>query len=249
MKYIWFCIQPKKINMYKTLLATLSVFLLLSCNDAQKSSATIKVSGEGKIRIKPDLINLTININFVQPRMVDAVRLSQETADSVVAILKQFAQQNDIKTSNISANKEYNYVNGRNVFAGYQAEQNIDFILRDISRFTDLTAKLLATRINGISQVEFGHSKADSLLREADLLAYDDALKSAHKLCERANVKLGSLVYLTNTGEVETGAPVYSNMGNINTFNKSYGGEGFKVSPEILVFSRKVISEYRISDQ
>ena len=164
--------------MHKTLLAALSVSFLLSCNDSQKNSASIKVYGEGKIRIKPDLINLTISINFVQPRMADAVRLSQETADSVVAILKQFARQNDIKTSNISANKEYNYINGRNVFIGYKAEQSIDFVLRDINRFTDLTAKLLATKINGISQVEFGHSKADSLLREADLLAYDDAQKS-----------------------------------------------------------------------
>ncbi len=234
--------------MYKTLLAALSVSFLLSCNDSQKNSATIKVSGEGKIRIKPDLINLTIDIDFVQPRMADAVRLSQETADSVVAILKHFAQQNDIKTSNISANKEYNYIRDRNVFVGYKAEQSIDFVLRDLSQFTNLTAKLLATKINGISQVEFGHSKADSLLREADLLAYDDAQKSAFKLCERANVRLGSLVYLTNTGEAETGEPVYSNMGNINTFNKSYGGAGFKISPEVLVFSRKVISEYKISD-
>jgi uncharacterized protein YggE len=71
----------KKINIHKTLLAALSVFLLLSCNDAQKNPATIKVSGEGKIRIKPDLINLTINIDFVQPRMADAVRLSQQTDD------------------------------------------------------------------------------------------------------------------------------------------------------------------------
>jgi uncharacterized protein len=234
--------------MYKILLAALSVSLLVSCNDAQKNSATIKVSGEGKIRIKPDLINLTIHIDFVQPRMADAVRLSQQTADTVVAILMQFAGQNDIKTSNISANKEYDYDRNRTVFIGYKAEQSIDFVLRDINRFTDLTAKLLATKINGISQVEFGHSKADSLLREADLLAYDDAQKSARKLCERANVKLGSLVYLTNTCEAETGEPVYSNMGNINTFNKSYGGAGFKVSPEVLVFSRKVISEYKISD-
>jgi uncharacterized protein len=73
--------------MYKILLAALSVSLLVSCNDSQKSSATIKVSGEGKIRIKPDLINLTINIDFVQPRMADAVRLSQETADSVVSLI------------------------------------------------------------------------------------------------------------------------------------------------------------------
>ena len=234
--------------MYKSLIAALSVFLLLSCNQSQKNSATIKVSGEGKIRIKPDLINLTINIEFVQPRMADAVRLSQQTADTVVAILTQFAGQNDIKTSNISANKEYDYNRGRNVFLGYKAEQSIDFVLRDISRFTDLTAKLLTTKINAIARVEFGHSKSDSLLREADLLAYDDAQKSAHKLCERANVKLGNLVYLTNTGEAEADESMYSNMGNINTFNKSYGGAGFKVSPEVLVFSRKVISEYNISD-
>jgi uncharacterized protein YggE len=234
--------------MNRILLAAFSISLLLSCKDSQKNSATIRVSGEGKIRIKPDLINLTININFVQLRMADAVRLSQETADSVVAILRQFAHQNDIKTSNISANKEYDYIKNRNVFIGYNAEQSIDFVLRDLNRFTDLTAKLLATKINGISQVEFGHSKKDSLLREADLLAYDDAQKSANKLCERANVKLGSLVYLTNTGEAQMGEPVYSNMGNINTFNKSYGGAGFKVSPEVLVFCRKVISEYRISD-
>jgi uncharacterized protein YggE len=134
------------------------------------------------------------------------------------------------------------------VFLGYKAEQSIDFVLRDISRFTDLTARLLATKINGISEVQFGHSKADSLLREADLLAYDDAQKSAQKLSERANVKLGKLMYLTNSGESETGEYMYSNMGNINTFNKAYGGAGFKVSPEVLVFSRKVISEYAISE-
>jgi uncharacterized protein len=238
----------EKTNMNRILLFAMSACLLLSCHEARKKSATIKVSGEGKIRVKPDLINLTINIHFVQPRMADAVRLSQQTADSVVAILQQFAQQDDIKTSNISADKEYDYIKNRNVFVGYKAEQSIDFVLRDLNRFTDLTARLLATRINGISNVEFGHSKADSILREADLLAYDDAHKSAGKLCERANVKLGGLVYLTNTGDVESDEAVSSNMGNIRTMNKGYGGEGFKISPEILVFSRKVISEYNISE-
>ena len=85
------------------------------------------------------------------------------------------------------------------------------------------------------------------MLREADLLAYDDARKSAHKLCDRANLKLGKLLYLTNTEEASD-PTIYSNMGSINTFNKSYGGEGFKVSPEVLVFRRKVVSEYQVSN-
>ena len=245
-KAILYLIQ--KITMKNILLLLASLPFLFSCNDSKNNSSTIKVSGEGKIRVKPNLVILTIDVSFVQPRMADAVRLSQQTVDSVVDILATFGnKQDDIKTSSISANKEYNYDNrGVSHFAGYKAEQSIDFVLNDLTKFTDVTARLLATRINSISQVQFGHSKADSLLREADLLAYDDALKSANKLCDRANIKLGKLLYLTNTeGGSEPG--MYSNMGSINTFNKSYGGEGFKISPEVLVFRRSVVSEYEVS--
>ena len=234
--------------MKKIIIPLLSFCFMFSCTDSKRGPSSIKVSGEGKIRVKPDLVILTINVSFVQPKMADAVRLSQQTVDTVVSILSQFGnKQNDIKTSSISANKEYNYDRGRDVFVGYKAEQSIDFVLNDISKFTDLTAKLLATKINSISQVQFGHSKGDSLLREANLLAYDDALKSAHKLCERANIKLGRVVYLTNT-DMDFEPEINSNMGSINTFNKSYGGEGFKISPEVLVFRSKVISEYEISN-
>jgi uncharacterized protein YggE len=234
--------------MNKIILLLFSVILFISCSQPVKQQSTIKVSGEGKIRIKPDLVILTIDISFVQSKMKDAVRLSQQTVDSVVSILSEYGnKQNDIKTSSITANKEYNYDRGRNIFVGYKAEQSIDFVLNDITKFTDLTAKLLATRINSISQVQFGHSKADSILREADLLAYDDALKSANKLCGRANIKLGKLLNLTNT-EMDLSPSMYSNMGNINTFNKGYGGSGFKISPEVLVFRRTIVSEYEVSN-
>ncbi len=234
--------------MNKTIWLLLPFNFLLSCNDSKKDPANIKVSGEGKIRVKPDLVILTIDVSFVEPRMADAVRLSQQTVDSVVEILSKFgSKQNDVKTSSISANKEYNYNRDRPVFVGYKAEQSIDFVLNDLTKFTDLTAKLLATKITSISQVQFGHSKADSLWREADLLAYDDALKAAHKLCDRANVRLGKLLYLTNT-ESDFEPAMYSNTASINTFNKSYGEEGFKISPEVLVFRRRVVSEYEISN-
>ena len=228
------------------MLLLLSISFLFACTDSKKTGS-IKVSGEGNIRVKPDLVILTIEAAFVQPRMADAVRLSQQTVDSVVQILSGFAaRQNDIKTSSISANKEYNYDGRRTIFVGFKAEQTIDFVLHDLSRFTELTAKLLATRISSISQVQFGHSKSDSLSREADLLAYDDALQSARKLCDRANIKLGRLTYVTNAGP-DFEPEAYSNMGNINTFNKGYGGNGFKISPEVLVFRRRIISEYEIA--
>lgn len=226
------------------------VTFLAACSSADKPK-TIRVAGEGKVRIMPDRVILTIDISFVKPRMADAVKETQQTVDSVINILQQFGKMNiDIKTSSISANKHYEYMNNRNVFTGYEAEQSVDFVLNDIQRFTELTGRLLETKINSISQIQFGHSKADSLFREADLLAYDDAFKSASKLCERASVKLGKLCFITNTEEPGmTGQEgVYRPGSGINTYNKAFGGSGFKVSPEVLEFKRMIISEYEISD-
>lgn len=225
----------------------LSILFFASCSQEYKPKK-IRVSGEGKIRVMPDQVILTINVSFTKPRMVDAVRQTQETVDSVQQILEHFGRKNfDIKTSSISANKDYEYVGNSNKFIGYQAQQTIDFVLNDISKFTEVTGKLLETKISSIAQIQFNHSKADSLFREADLLAYDDALKSANKLTTRASVKLGKLLFISNnnTNSDESG---YSTGDRIETYSKSYGGRGFKISPEVIEFKRNITTEFQISD-
>ncbi len=219
---------------------------LFSCTENENPNR-IRVSGEGKVRVMPDLVTLTINVSFTKPRMVDAVAETQGTVDSVLNILEKFGKKDfDIKTSSISANKDYQYIGNSNKFVGFKAEQTIDFVLNDISKFTELTGRLLATKINSIAQIQFNHSKADSLLREADLLAYDDALKSANKLTSRADVTLGKVLFISNdlTNSETEG---YSNNQGINTYNKGYGGRGFKISPEVIEFKRNITTEFEIS--
>ena len=230
------------------ILVSLSV-LLFACSSESKKSEKIRVVGEGKIKAKPDQVTLTLNVSFTKPRMVDAVGLTQQTIDSVVNILQKYQKsESDIKTSSVSANKEYSYNSRTPLFVGFQASQSIEFVLNDINKFTELTGKLLETKINSISQVQFGHSKADSLFREADLLAYDDAHKSAKKLCDRADVELGKLLFMSNANgmnanETDGG---YTAAESIQTFNKGYGGRGFRISPEVMEFRRTIVSEYAI---
>ncbi|WP_207534815.1 SIMPL domain-containing protein [Desertivirga arenae] len=231
----------------KHTLSLLCFFLTACAGSGNRQPETIRVTGEGKIRAKPDLVILTLQVSFTQPRMVDAVRMTQQTVDSVLTILNKFkATENDIKTSSISANKSYEYNGRTNVFMGYHAEQSIDFVLHDIKKFTELTGKLLETKISSISRIEFDHSKADSLFREADLLAYDDAFQSATKLSSRANVTLGKLVFLSNAGPGSADGNYYKSNEEIQTFGKGYGGSGFKISPEVMEFKRTIISEYEI---
>lgn len=216
----------------------------MGCCEKQEPKK-IRVSGEGKIRAMPNQVTLTLQVGFTQPRMVDAVRLTQNTVDSVIDILAQFGKRNlDIKTSSISANKHYEYIRGTDKHVGYSANQSIDFVLNDIDKFTELTGKLLETKISSISNIQFGHSKADSILREVDLLAYDDALKSADKLCKRANTKRGNILYVSNTNS-RVGTE-YSSGERIDTYSKAYGGRGFRISPEVITFTRGITVEYEI---
>ncbi|WP_313156586.1 SIMPL domain-containing protein [Sphingobacterium multivorum] len=224
------------------------IMLLLSCDRATKEGENrIRVSGEGKIRIMPDQVTLTINTAFTKPRMVDAVRETQATVDTVIALLQKYGnKKEDIKTSSVSANKDYQYIGNTNKFIGYQAQQTIDFVLHDLSKFTELTGKLLETKISGIGSISFDHSKADSILREADLIAYDDALKSAKKLASRADVEIGKLLFLSNDGSASNQSTQYRTGMALETFNKGYGGEGFKVAPEVLEFKRTIYTEFEI---
>lgn len=228
----------------------LIILFLCACNASEnKQSERIRVIGEGKIRTKPNLVILTLQVAFTKPRMAEAVSVTQATVDSVLNILKTFQQnEQDIKTSSISANKEYNYNGRTQVFVGYRAEQSLNFVLNDIGKFTELTGKLLGTKISSISQIQFGHSQADSLFREADLLAYDDALKSAQKLCKRANASLGKILFLTNVHGTNnySESDGYAVAQEVNTYSKAFGGRGFKISPEVLEFKRTVVSEYEI---
>lgn len=222
--------------------------VVLSCDRAAKEGENrIRVSGEGKIRIMPDQVTLTINTAFTKPRMEDAVRETQATVDTVIALLQKYGnKKEDIKTSSVSANKDYQYVGNTNKFIGYQAQQTIDFVLHDLSKFTELTGKLLETKISGIGSISFDHSKADSILREADLIAYDDALKSAKKLASRADVEIGKLLFLSNDGSASNQSTQFRTGMALETFNKGYGGEGFKVAPEVLEFKRTIYTEFEI---
>ncbi|WP_286896186.1 MULTISPECIES: SIMPL domain-containing protein [Sphingobacterium] len=224
------------------------IMVVLSCDRAAKEGENrIRVSGEGKIRIMPDQVTLTINTAFTKPRMVDAVRETQATVDTVIALLQKYGnRKEDIKTSSVSANKDYQYIGNTNKFIGYQAQQTIDFVLHDLSKFTELTGKLLETKISGIGSISFDHSKADSILREADLIAYDDALKSAKKLASRADVEIGKLLFLSNDGSASNQSTQFRTGMGLETFNKGYGGEGFKVAPEVLEFKRTIYTEFEI---
>ena len=102
----------------------------------------------------------------------------------VLAVSKRYAPgRDDVRVSSTSSNKEFTYVKNKEVFPGFNSKQSVTVRINDLRQLSPYLEELLATPISRIKDLSYGHSQADSLRREADVLALDDAVKTADKLC------------------------------------------------------------------
>ena len=140
-----------------------------------------------------------------------------------------------MRVSSTSSNKEFDYVKGKEVFTGFNSTQSVTVRINDLQRLSPYLEELLATPISRIKDLHYGHSRADSLRREADVLALGDAVKTADKMCAALHVRRGAVLEASDSSSPESSYQGRSST-DVELYSKSFGGRGFKVSPELLRF-------------
>lgn len=235
----------------KNLLYSAGLALFLSaCNNSQSEENKIEVTGQATMKVVPDMVELSLRACNVKPVMRDAVAETQATVNQILAVCRKYMrEETDIKVSNVSTDKSYTYQNGKQVFNGYEALQVLDVTLKDISKIEQFTEELLATRISKIDNIRYNHTKADSIMREVNLMALEDARQTAEKMCAKMDVSMGKVIYLSNyqAGTSNDQGVRYANSDyDVNMYNKGFGGRGFKMTAEILQFQNMAFAEFEI---
>lgn len=232
----------------KVILALATGILLISCNHQKPKpeNRTIKVLGEGKIRVVPDQVEFSIKSSFTNSNLKRSVNQVNTVIGQVEEICSKYIKEPfQVRTSQVATNKDYIYRNGKSIFNGYQASQIIEVTLSDISQFENLTEELLATKISEFQNFSFTHSKLDSISRVADLIALEDAKESANKLANQAGVKITRVMNIQNFEHAQSG-----HGSSLDGFAEFYGkgmrSSGFKVSPELLEVKKFVTATYEI---
>ena len=215
--------------------------LAVACQPAAGPAAAprqVHSVGYGYVTVYPDYAELTVDATFVRPRLRDAVTEVQRVVDQVLAVSKRYAPgPNDVRVSSTSSNKEFTYVKSKEVFAGFSATQSVTVRLNDLRRLSPYLEQLLATPISRIKNLSYGHSRADSLRREADVLALADAVKTADKMCAALHLTRGEVLDVSgNSSPTSSNTNGDQPSADIELYSKSFGGRGFKVSPELLRF-------------
>lgn len=223
--------------------ATLLAAALLglgACQPAPPASALRQVRsvGYGHVTVYPNYAELTVDAAFTRPRLKDAVAEVQRVVDQVLAVSKRYAPgRDDVRVSSTSSNKEFGYVKGKEIFTGFNSTQSVTVRINDLRQLTPYLEELLATPISRIKDLSYGHNQADSLRREADVLALADAVKTADKMCAALHVKRGAVLEISDSSSPESSPNGWGRpSADIELYSKGFGGRGFKVSPELLRF-------------
>lgn len=186
--------------------------LLMSLTHAQemKPIPQINVSGEGIIKVVPD--QATINVT-VETKGNNAKEVKRQNDQQMEAVLKLIKKMNlapaDYRTQRVALNPIFDYEKKKTT---YNANQTIEIILRNLSKYDELMEGLVNQGINRIDNVVFQSSKLAQYESDARKVAIKEAKHKAEDYVSVLGQKVGKALTISDNTQVYTPQPVYARM-------------------------------------
>ena len=106
----------------------------------------IKVTGQGKVSVPPDQVEIGIRISYLRPEPAFAQQLVGKTTRMVLEKLQEMGvDSKEIETTNYRINATHDWVNDTRVFKGYTATN----ILEGKTGKLELVGKILQAAVTG----------------------------------------------------------------------------------------------------
>lgn len=163
--------------MKRIVVLLLGLFLSLGLNINSAYSAEqgyISVDATSQIEIAPDVVDFSVEIvTTSKVSMSKAIEENKKISSKVYDDLKKAIEtnpENNLKTSNYSANPVYRYTNNKRVLDYYQVTNNVKVHTKDtanVGKLIDIATSAGATSVNNISYSISSHDdQSNKLLAE-----------------------------------------------------------------------------------
>lgn len=186
------------------------LFVTVSYAQETKQIPQINVNGEGKIKVVPDQATLTVTVETKGNNAKEVKKINDEQMESVLKLIKKMnLPATDYKTQRVSLNPQYDYEKKKNT---YNAQQTIEILLKDLSKYDELMEGIVANGINRIDNVVFQSSKLAQYQSEARKVAMKEAKLKAEDYVAVLGQKVGKALTITDNTQVYYPQPVFATM-------------------------------------
>jgi uncharacterized protein YggE len=180
---------------------------------AGASIATVSVSGVGTATVVPDTASVQLGVTVTEDTLTAAQASASTQMQAIIDSLKAAGiEDKDIQTSSYYVSVVQNYDSNGNPseVTSFQVQNQVNVVIRDISKVGDVLDGAVAAGANTIYGVNFYVDDSTAAASQARALAVQDAHQRAQELAEAAGMTLGPVVSIS---EGYSSGPVYGRGG------------------------------------
>jgi uncharacterized protein YggE len=166
----------------------------------------LSVASQAEARRAPDIATVSAGVVTQAADANSALRQNADQMAKVVAAIRAAGvADRDVQTSGVNLNPQYRYVeNQPPAITGYQANNTVNVIVRDIAKLGRILDALVATGANQINGPTFDIDQKEPVLDEARRAALDKARKRADMYAQALGLHVRRIVSIDESG----GAPI-----------------------------------------
>lgn len=194
--------------MKKAIFILFTLFAMVSQAQEIKPMPMINVAGEGKIKVTPDQVNISVSVESKGVKAADVKKENDIKIDEVIRFIKKMkVDVKDFQTQRVTLNDQYDYQKKKH---NYVATQTIIILLKDLSKYDELMEGIVDAGINNINNVDFKSSKLEIYKSDARKLAMKDAkAKADDYIAVLVGQKVGKAFTITDNTQAYYPQPVY----------------------------------------
>ena len=178
--------------------------------------AGISVSGEGKVTVTPDIVNVQYGIQAQALTVADAQSQAANAINNVMAALTaNGVAQIDIQTQSYSIQQTTSWDNNKQIqiVTGYQVNNYLNIKIRDVAKAGIIidAATAAGGNLTRVNSIQFGIADPTAYNDQVREKAMTDAKDTAAQLAKLAGVTLGKPISISENVSSPIVPPIYYN--------------------------------------
>ncbi len=186
------------------LIALVGLLIVAGSARAQDIPATVSVTGEGVVTAVPDMAIISTGVTTEATTPEVALNANTAAMTELIEVLDELGiEDKDRQTSNFNVSPQYRRErndSGSPKIDGYRVSNQLTIKVRDLEELGGLLDALVKAGSNQLGNIRFDIANRDELLDKARRAAVADARRRAELYVDAADVDLGDVLSISETG-------------------------------------------------
>ncbi|MDM5156274.1 SIMPL domain-containing protein [Bacillus sp. DX1.1] len=153
--------------------------------------ATITVQGEGIVKVKPNVVVLTIGVRSDNKNVKQAQEENAIRSQQLLAALKQLGiADKDIETISYTITPQYEYINEKQLLQGYRVEHLYEITVLNVQKAGEVYDIAVTNGANVAKGLRFRVSHPNAYYQQALLQAVQHAQEKARAIASTYNLNI-----------------------------------------------------------